>query len=338
MKQRPMKILMLTRSNDDACAERVLAQLESRGHQGYRWNTDVYPLEAQLSASYSGGRHRRLLRTPDFELDLAEVEAVYFRRFEAGVCLPQDLGKFRNPCYQESVQTVFGLLASLECFQLDPFWAIRRAELKETQLRFAAELGLEFPRTLFSNDPRQVRDFAAEVGEMVAKMQTKVIVHRNNEQQAAFTSMVDNLDDLEGLRYSPAMFQEKVEKKLELRVTVVGDRVFPASIDSTGSEVGSVDYRLDNDLSFGWQECEIPPQVEQALVKMVRRFGLNYGAADFILTPDDRYVFLEINSAGEWVWLARDLNLPIDQAIAEVLTVPERRLIGLEQQWSAAGF
>jgi glutathione synthase/RimK-type ligase-like ATP-grasp enzyme len=97
--------------------------------------------------------------------------------------------------------------------------------------------------------------------------------------------------------------------------------------------VGTTDYRLDNDLSFGWKEWKLPPEVEKALLQLVRRFGLNYSAADIILTPDDEYVFLEINSAGEWVWLARDLGLPIASALVEVLTVPERRLIAHEEQW-----
>ncbi len=328
-----MKVLMLTRSIDDACADRVLARLAELGHQGFRWNTDGYPMAARLSTSYHRGKTRRLLGTADFEVDLNELDAIYFRRFEAGSKLPQQLGQFRQVCFQESVQTVTGMLAGLDCFQLDPFWAIRRAELKEVQLKLAGELGLEFPRTLFSNDPSAVKEFAAEVGQVVAKTQTKSIVVRDNEQQAAFTSTVENLDELDGLQYSPAIFQEQIEKKLELRATVVGNQVFTAGIDSTISEVGSTDYRLDNDLSHGWVEWKLPDTVEKALVEMVRRFGLNYSAADIILTPDERYVFLEINSAGEWVWLARDLNLPIDRAIAEVLTDPSRRLVAAESQW-----
>ena len=34
-------------------------------------------------------------------------------------------------------------------------------------------------------------------------------------------------------------------------------------------------------------------------------------------TPDDRHVFLEMNPAGEWGMLERELSLPISEAIAE---------------------
>ena len=48
--------------------------------------------------------------------------------------------------------------------------------------------------------------------------------------------------------------------------------------------------------------------------------GLNYGALDFIVTPDGRHVFLEVNPAGEFMWLTRHPGLPIAEALADVLT------------------
>ena len=38
------------------------------------------------------------------------------------------------------------------------------------------------------------------------------------------------------------------------------------------------------------------------------------------MTPDDdEPVFLEVNPAGEWGWLERDLGYPIGDALAEAL-------------------
>jgi len=49
-------------------------------------------------------------------------------------------------------------------------------------------------------------------------------------------------------------------------------------------------------------------------------FGLNYGAVDMIVTPDNRHIFLEINPAGEFFWLeAYNPKFPISRAIADVL-------------------
>lgn len=328
-----MNILMVTRSNDNECATRVMEALEESGHRGFRWDTDLYPISSSVTSTYGLENDRRVVRTEQFELDLDQIGAVYFRRFDAGINLPNALGEFREACYEESVQAVCGFLASVPCFQLDPYWAIRRGELKECQIKLALEFGLKTPRTLFTNSADEVRRFAKEVGPIVAKAQTKTIIYRNQEDQAAFTTPVEDLDNIQGLEYSPAIFQEQIEKKLELRATVVGNQVFCAAIDSTRSEVGATDYRLDNDLSFGWKEWTLPHDVETSLIRVVQAFGLNYSAADIILTPDDEYIFLEINSAGEWVWLARDLGLPIADALVGVLTKPERRLVAHQEQW-----
>ena len=53
-----------------------------------------------------------------------------------------------------------------------------------------------------------------------------------------------------------------------------------------------------------------------------RALGLVFGAVDLIRTPDGEHVFLEVNPAGEWGMLERDLGLPIADALAEALLAP----------------
>ena len=57
----------------------------------------------------------------------------------------------------------------------------------------------------------------------------------------------------------------------------------------------------------------------------MRRLGLRFGAIDLILTPDGRYVFLEINPNGAWLWMQRTTGLPIGEAICDVLMAGEPR-------------
>jgi hypothetical protein len=47
---------------------------------------------------------------------------------------------------------------------------------------------------------------------------------------------------------------------------------------------------------------------------MLANLGLRYGAFDFVRTPDDRFVFLEVNPTGEWAWLEEHLALPMRDA------------------------
>ena len=43
-----------------------------------------------------------------------------------------------------------------------------------------------------------------------------------------------------------------------------------------------------------------------------------------IVTPDGRYVFLEINPNGQWLWIQDETGLPIADALCTTLMNPTR--------------
>lgn len=318
-----MSVLIITRSDDNASVRTVAAALQRRGATPVRLNSDRYPDQQRLSCAYHGTEGQRLLETPEGCFDLAEVTAVWYRRFHAGAALPATLGDTYNAAVQESRRTLLGTIAALPCFHLDPLESVRRTDHKELQLARAAALGLDTPRTLFSNDPDAVRAFYEAVGgKMITKMQHSFAIYREGIENVVFTNVMEreDLEDLEGLRYCPMTFQEHVAKEQELRVTVVGKKVMGAAIDSQRRAHTAIDWRRDGmGLIDQWTPYTLPPEVERKLLALTAEFGLNYAACDFILTPDGRHVFLEINAVGEFFWLETSPGLPISEAIADLL-------------------
>lgn len=317
-----MSVLLVTRSDDNASIDAVADAIRRRGGAPIRIDTDRYPDLVRLSTRYDGGRPRRRLCVPEGTFDLGEVEAVWYRRFHAGAALPPALADMRRACVDEARRTLLGTIAALDCFQLDPLESVRRTDHKELQILRAAELGLDVPRTLFSNDPAEVLDFYRSTGAVVTKMQSSFAIYRGGVENVVFTSVVEpgDLENLSGLRYCPMVFQEQIPKALELRVTVVGRKVMAASIDSQRSDVTRVDWRRDGvGLLEEWRPYSLPQSVERGLLALLATLGLNYGAADFVVTPEGRHVFLEVNAVGEFFWLTRTPGLPIAEAIADVL-------------------
>ena len=51
----------------------------------------------------------------------------------------------------------------------------------------------------------------------------------------------------------------------------------------------------------------------------MKRCNLSFGAIDMILTPKDRYIFLEVNPNGQFGWIENLANLPISRTIAKTL-------------------
>ncbi len=53
----------------------------------------------------------------------------------------------------------------------------------------------------------------------------------------------------------------------------------------------------------------LPADVAAGCFAMMRAFKLNYAAFDFCVTEDDRYFFLELNCAGQYIWLEERTDL-----------------------------
>jgi glutathione synthase/RimK-type ligase-like ATP-grasp enzyme len=93
-----------------------------------------------------------------------------------------------------------------------------------------------------------------------------------------------------------------------------------ACVDSQASERAAHDWRRDGlGMLQHWRPYQLPFEVEEKILRLMDYFSLNYGAIDFILTPDNRHVFLELNPSGEFFWLERAPGLPISGAIADLL-------------------
>mgnify|MGYP000060597111 CR=1 FL=1 len=334
-----MTVLIITHSEDNESATRVAAAVEARGVRAYRFDTDLYPTDLRISIEDQPGERGRpqgRISGPVGELSLAEVTAIYYRRFKVGARIPTDLDRqLRAPSIEESRRVVHGLMAVLGAsgaFVLDRLDVARRGELKSLQLALARRVGLDVPRTLVSNDPDAVRAFAARTpAGIVTKMMASFAVHdAEGREHVVFTNPVsdDDLADLDGLDLCPMTFQERIEKATELRVTVVGDRVMAASVDSNALPRSQTDWRREGvALLDAWKRYELPADVQAQSLALMDALGLNYGAFDFIVTPEGRHVFLEVNPAGEFMWLLHTPGLPVDEALADVLCdrAPRRR-------------
>jgi MvdD family ATP-grasp ribosomal peptide maturase len=325
-----MRALIITHSNDNECVEKVTKALAERGARAFRLDTDLFPTEIGISVHESNGAERITLSRDGDTVDIGELAGAWHRRLNTGGQIPPTMEKqLRNASVLESQRVINGLIASLPCFVIDRLNRLRHAEHKQLQLHVARKVGLDVPRTLVSNDPAAVRAFADECrGKIVTKMMAAFAVYEEGREQVVFTNPVSakDLAELDGLRYCPMTFQEHLEKSVELRTTVVGDRTFTAAVDSNQMDRARTDWRREGRaLMTAWKPYELPRDVEQKLLKLMDAFGLNYGAVDFIVTPDGRHVFLEVNPAGEFFWLEREPGFPISQAIADVMVGRAKR-------------
>ena len=321
-----MSILIITHSQDNESIPMVLKAIKKGGGKAFRFDTDRFPTQVQLDIYYGRGKERLVLSSGKETIDLTEVCAVWYRRIAIGANIPTTMNsQLRQASVQESRVTIQGLLASLQAFYLDPIIKIEKAKNKQLQLKIAQEIGLDIPRNLTTNNPEAVREFAQTCEEgMIAKMLSSFAIYgEQGQEKVVFTNQVkpEEIENLDGLHLCPMTFQEQIPKALELRTIIVGDRLFTASIDSQSNQKARHDWRRQGMAMIqNWKAHELPADEREKLLKLMKYFGLNYGAIDLILTPDGRYVFLEINPVGEFFWLeCYPPHFPISQSIAELL-------------------
>ena len=188
--------------------------------------------------------------------------------------------------------------------------------------RFTASIGLAVPRTLVTNDPDKVGEFYHVVdGLLVAELLTPLSASMGKAPFFMHTSEVGEADlaDLASLRYSPMIFQERIPKARELRVIFADGRFFVGAVDASESAAGQTYWRLATPDECPWQRDEISDELAEPFKMLMTELGLVFGTIDLILTPDGRHVFLEVNPAGEWGMLERDLGYPISESIADAL-------------------
>jgi hypothetical protein len=110
-----------------------------------------------------------------------------------------------------------------------------------------------------------------------------------------------------------------VPKRFELRISVVGEQVFAAEIQSQDSNHTRHDWRRYDSFRTVYRQHTLPDDLHQRCVRLIKLMGLRFGAIDMVFTPDGRYVFLELNPNGQYLWLEEAANLPISDAIVDEL-------------------
>jgi putative peptide maturation system protein len=320
-------ILIVSTAADDHVAS-VVPLLRKRGASVLWLDLAELPARAALAVTIEPRRDTRpMLHVRGTDVDLRAVTAAWIRHPQHPA--PDDTVEsplFRDYARQETADAWAGVTAMLDCLWLPgPRWQEERAGHKPLQLHMATAVGFEIPPTLVTNDPEAFLAFRRRhPGKLISKTVHNRLLPpdaRNGYAAYALTEVVANRDvgHLMAIRHCPVTFQSYVDKQVELRVTVVGRRVFAVALDSQWTNRTRYDWRRGDHHHARYAVHRLPAAVARRCVAIVERLGLCFGAIDLVLTPDGRYVFLEVNPNGEWLWTERTTELPIGAAIADLL-------------------
>jgi len=113
---------------------------------------------------------------------------------------------------------------------------------------------------------------------------------------------------------SPTFFQEEVFAPYELRITVVGQKIFAARFPVPA---GVTDARPHIDSPY--VPHRLPDDVASRLLALMKRLDLVMGTIDMRQREDGEYVFFEVNPQGQWLYVEIKTGMPIVRAVSELL-------------------
>ncbi|HSA50611.1 MAG TPA: ATP-grasp ribosomal peptide maturase, partial [Yinghuangia sp.] len=260
-------------NDDDPTADLVIEELHRRAVPVVRFDSGHFPARLSASARIGGGDGwRGVLRTATREAAIDRVRSLYYRR-PSGFAFPHLDAEDARFATTQARYGLGGLIVSLpECLYVNHPNRIGDAEYKPAGLAAAVRAGFELPTTLITNEPAQAQEFARAYGPVLYKPLYAPLYSRAKTSQAVKVAAVrpGELDD--AVSGTMHLFQTIIDKVADVRVTVIGGRVFSVVVKSD-----LLDWRTDYD-ALAYAVVDTPEHIRAALYAYLDHFQLVFGA------------------------------------------------------------
>ncbi len=313
-------VLIVTKDNDKT-ADFVIQRMKERAISFLRLNTNLFPEECQIKLNFGANYDRSFcLRGQEFSPD--QIKRVWLRRIIKPACPNISNLDARGFAEQECDFALRWFLNTMPRPFLDREEDLKRAGNKFDQLNVARQIGLVIPDTCITNDPRIAKGFIGNHPFGIAKTVAGYGAKKEGGFEAVYTVelTMDKIEFLNSISLSPVCFQEKIEKKFELRVTIVYPQIFSCRIDSQSSSRTKIDWRKYDTKNTPHSIFDLPRDIGNKLLDMMRHYNVHFASFDLIVTPKEEIVFLEMNPNSQWVWIELLTGLPITDALIDKLT------------------
>lgn len=183
---------------------------------------------------------------------------------------------------------------------------------KLKQLSLANKCGLKIPKTFITNSKIKVEE--ALGNSFITKAIQENLVYQDSTQ--ILYQRVEQISSSElSKKFFPSFFQENVNKVLELRSFFFNDKFYTIAFTSKG---GSIDMR-DNYNFMDYYKYTLPKNIENKLHFLITELNLFSGSIDLLLDNNGNYIFLEVNTEGQFDWVSKLGGYNLNKVITDYL-------------------
>lgn len=307
-----MNVLIFSQYGDETTAV-VTWALKKRRHNV----SIVFPSRLTESDSWAfnpvAGTLSIRSETENLNFDLEKLDVVWFRRIPSIFSLENRIANVLDRANSESDLNAFvsdiASAIGTKVFNVNKPQCIKTAASKPLQIQYANDAGLKVPQTIISNDLAEIRRFVRnnENGTIhkPLRFQTWLTKDSSNTNFVAnVTTEIGDIDKFGSCDFlaSPSIYQERIQKTAEVRVTILGKSAFAVMQERKDPQnsVG-VDWR-QNPEAFIYKPIPLPAKVFLACVELLKMLDLSCGNFDFGINENGEYIFFEVNPAGQFLY------------------------------------
>lgn len=190
-----------------------------------------------------------------------------------------------------------------------------RAESKLYQLQCAQNVGLLTPKTFVCN---VLPENITHVNNYIVKSLDTALFYDESQEYFTYSLVVGGNELIESnIKDAPIILQEFLEDKHDIRVTVIGNKLFPVGITKNGDNIFG-DWRKISKEDLQYKSESLPDDVSFSIIKLMNKLELSFGGVDLAFS-NGKYYFIEVNPTGEWGWLSQYSSIPLEKAIVDEL-------------------
>ncbi len=295
---------------DDTHAIYVHLAMQQKGHNALLWYTADFPTQQTHTFEINQHTTQWTAQGKHFSIKDQNIDLVWYRRPRAPVlskALHVDDTKNSEKENRALFQGLWNIIAP-NALWINASENARKVNCKALQLEVAKKCGLNIPKTLISNSPFKIKEFIRANGLNKTIYKTFYPLAwkpTSNSVHITYVKVVTerSLPPDHLLQSTPGIFQEKINKAFELRITYFGIYAVAAKLRSQEHPDGKFDWRAIPDDELRVDFYDLPSDIDHKCRMFMSHFGLLFGCFDFIVTPDNEYYFLEINEQGQFLWV-----------------------------------
>ncbi len=208
-----------------------------------------------------------------------------------------------------------GLLSAIasaaEVSWLTPLESLFLRENKLVQAAAANRLGIRTPKTVAVSDRSRI---PAELGQefVVKPLGSSTFSGADGVEQVVWSQDVSRDSAiLDLLPAAPFILQARLKALRHLRVVTVSRQTWACELAAEGLPL---DWRRDESAHDAFFPVT-HPEVEREALRLAASLNLGYSSQDWIETESGAF-FIDLNPAGQWMFLPQETSVAITEAIA----------------------